>query len=247
MKRISILMLMLFLLAGSIPCAHATVVTTYLDKDHQPGGEGNKGVLFRPVDEFGAPAIFELTAHSSVDLTAPLDPDASFKIGTVYIGKDGAGVQDIAGNGSKEISGGGPHQNEDLIFTFDNPISIDYIILGLVKVDLEVGRMGFKDDDPILFLSSAANPGVFDYTVLEQEVAVNFTMTGRHEGLLNFSTLNSTIPDHLVIDMFKIRETDGHIMVNLITVPEPATVALLGFGSLSLILRRRRVCAHKKE
>lgn len=237
MARISILIMLFLLLVLGTPRADATSVDVFLTKDAQ--GEGNKGASFRPLDELGALATFELTAHSSVDENAPLNPDASFEIGTVYI-KDGAGVQDIAGNGSKEISGGGPLQNEDLIFTFDNPISIDYIILGLLKVDLEGSGMGFKDDDPILFLSSAANPGVFDYTVLEQEIAVNFTMTGKHEGLLNFSTLNSTIPDHLVIDMFKVRETDGHIMVNLITVPEPATVVLLGLSSLSLILRRRR-------
>ena len=236
MERISILMLLLLVLGT--PRADATLVGVFLTKDAQ--GEGNKGVLFRPVDDFGAPAIFELTAHSYVDETAPLNPDAPFEIGTVYIANDGAGVQTITGNGSKEISGGGGHQNEDLIFTFDNPISIDYIILGLVKVDLEGSGMGFKKDDPILFLSSAANPGVFEYTVLEQEIAVNFTMTGKNKGLVNFSTLNSTIPDHLVIDMFKIRETEGHIMVNLITVPEPATVILLGLSSLSLILRRRR-------
>lgn len=235
MERISILMLLLLVLGT--PRADATLVNVSLTKDAQ--GEGNKGVLFRPVDEFGVLTIFELTAHTLVDETAPLNPDASFEIGTVYIGKDGAGVQTITCDGSKEISGGGPHQNEDLIFTFDNPISIDYITLGLVKVDLEVGGMGFKDDDPILFLSSTANTG-FDYTVLEQEVAANFTMTGKNKGLLNFSTLNSTIPDHLVIDMFKVRETYGHIMVNLITVPEPVTVVLLGFGTLSLILRRRR-------
>ena len=242
MERISILMLFLLLVLGT-PRADATLVGVFLTKDAQGNSQDNVGYSFRPVDDFGVPAIFVLTAWSEVDMTDTLNPDAvSFDTGpgTVVIGKDGAGVRNNAGDGSGAISGGGPLQNEDLIFTFDNPISIDYIILGLVKIGLEKDGMGFKKDDPILFLSSAANPGVFEYTVLEQEVAANFTMTGKHEGLLNFSTLNSTIPDHLVIDMFKVRETYGHIMVNLITVPEPVTATLLGFGSLSLILRRRR-------
>jgi len=245
-------MLFLLLVLGT-QRADATSVNVSLTKDAQ--GEGNKGVFFRPTDEFGNPAIFVMTAMSMLN---PAEPAAVFPIawfgddtgpGTVYIGRDGAGVQNNAGEGSKEISGKGPHQNEELIFNFDSQISLDAITLGLRKIKYEddpyVPGMGFIDDDPILFLHSILGDW---YVVKEGAISTYFNPDpGKDDrGSLNLGDLNGAIPDipdGLFIDMFKLRETNsdhGHIVVNQVTVPEPTTICLLGFGSLSLILRRRR-------
>jgi hypothetical protein len=74
---------------------------------------------------------------------------------------------------------------------------------------------------------------------------------------LKFSAISGLGPNDFV-DYFEIlaidpliggqtRETAEHFLITGFTaVPEPATVVLLGLSSLSLILRRRRVCAHKK-
>jgi len=234
----------LFILTGLLliwptPRVGGIPINVYLDKDAQ--GRGNKGILFRPIDEFEVPAIFELTARTMVDESEPCNPDASSAIGTIYIDKSGAGVQTIDGNGSTRISGKGEHQNEDLTFTFDSPICADYISLGLTKVDLDSNGLGFKRNAPVLFLSDAANPGVFEYTVLEQQLAEHFTRTGKKKGFVDFSLLDAAIPDNLTIDSFTIRETDGHLAVDLITIaiPEPITVFLFGLGGLPLLRKFR--------
>lgn len=245
-SRIKFGSMLVVLLTSVFFCAPVIAATVTLTRDGQ-GGSNIAAYLYRPFDEFGDPAIFELTARSMVDLNEPDNPYAtSFDVGpgTVYINQDGAGVKNNAGEGSPGISGGGPEQNEELIFTFDNPISINNIILGLNKIGHVEGEypesMGFQDDEPILFLSSAATPGVFDYVVYEQEIALIFDEIATHMGTVDFGLLNHLIPDGLIIDCFKLRETDGHIAANSINaVPEPASICALGMGALFLLRKRR--------
>ncbi|MFQ5590865.1 MAG: hypothetical protein ACE5HE_06870 [Phycisphaerae bacterium] len=62
----------------------------------------------RPQTSSGTPASFVLTARSSVDDSAPTDPDASGLPGTVSTSSTkGAGVKTASCSGSKGISGGG--------------------------------------------------------------------------------------------------------------------------------------------
>ena len=49
-------------------------------------------------------------------------------------------MQNINGEGSNEISGGGLLQDEDLIFRFDGPIGMDDMIMGLRKTSLDASR-----------------------------------------------------------------------------------------------------------
>lgn len=224
--KVLLALLAVWTLAGTVQGANVL-----LDKGHQGGG--NKGTAFRPIDESGLPAVFELTAHTLVDSTLPFDPNASFQTGTVHI-QDGAGVQLISGGGSMEISGAGTLANEDLIFTFDNPISVEEIILGLIHVDFGSGP-GHRDD-PVIFLSSAADPGVFEHVVMEAEIQDNFTPTGGQDGRVDFSGF-TMLPLGTLIDSFMVRETNAHIAVNLF-VPEPATLFLLALGGLMVIRHR---------
>ncbi len=230
-RRFSAAKVLLALLAPWALTETAQGANVLLDKGHQ--GEGNMGTPFRPIDESGSPAVFELTAHTMVDMMAPFDPNASFQTGTVHI-QDGAGVQAISGGGSMEISGGATLQNEELIFTFDNPVLASEIILGLIHVDFGDGP-GDRDD-PVIFLSNAADPVVFEHVIKEAEIQANFTPTVGQDGLVDFSGFRMPRPG-LLIDSFMVRETNSHVAVNLF-VPEPATLFLLALGGLMVIRRR---------
>ncbi|MCZ6697699.1 MAG: hypothetical protein O7D94_02070, partial [Planctomycetota bacterium] len=195
--------------------------TTFLDEASQ--GEGNKGTSFRPVDSTGAPAFFELTARAIIDPGDPFNPDALGPTGTVFVDTTdkGTGVQNIAGGGSKGISGGGPNQDEELIFTFDGPIPASSVILDLNEIEFE----GIDNkDDPVLFLSVAGS-GIFGLTVQETEIENAFTSTGDKRGRIDFALLAS-LTAGLQIDAFKIREIKGHItvtkIVNAVVPPDGA-------------------------
>jgi PEP-CTERM motif-containing protein len=214
-----------------------------VDLTKEGQGEGNKGESFRPVDENGILATFVMTAMAKLN-PSPLEydkldpaawPSDDVGPGTVYIGKDGAGVQENGGGGSKGISGGGPAQNEELIFTFDNPVLLADVTLEIADIELENGS--FKDDNPILFI----HDGLLDtwHTLTEEFIAAHFVQNSRKKGTVNFGDLSSYLPGCSAIDMFKIRETCGHIYVNSLTVPEPATMTMLALGSLAFLRKRR--------
>ncbi|MFQ5425244.1 MAG: hypothetical protein ACE5F9_14865, partial [Phycisphaerae bacterium] len=182
--------------------------TTVLDAAHQ--GEGNKGVSFRPTDTTGGDAFFVLTARTRIDPSDPFGPDAVGETGTVRVDKNakGTGVQDINGGGSKGISGGGGHQNEELIFTFDAPVPAASILLDLTGVDFSERS---DDDDPVIFISSSGST-TFDHTIFESEIQSAFTSTGSHTGRVDFAQFTS-LPVDLAITAFKLRETHGHLAV----------------------------------
>jgi len=226
------------LLASASVTSAAVLPEVPLDKATQ--GEGNKGISYRPLDPLGNPAAFVLTARSDIDTAQPFTATAPGQGGTVYIGKDGAGVQNASAGGSKGISGGGGDADEELIFTYDAPV-----LLGDIRVflaDIEFGK-GLNDkDDPIIFLSLAGS-GIYGVTALEAAVFGAFTDTGGKTGWVDFGTLTA-LSNTTPIDAFKIRETNDHIYVTGVTpVPEPAICSLMLAGGLTLLARRRRTQA----
>lgn len=176
-------------------------MTAILDSTAQAGGCHNE---IRP-DAGLLDATFVMTARSQVNSSQPTNPDASGSSGNVWIDGNGTGVKTSRCGGSRGISGGGGDQNEELIFTFDNPVSADSVVLYLNKID-------FSKDTPVIFISSSSESG-FDYTILEAEIQGAFTSTETERGKVSFSGFAS-LPPGLDIDKFKIREVDDHIFVN---------------------------------
>ncbi len=203
-------------------------------------GSGNKGASFRPVDAVGAPAAFVLTSRFSIDHTNPFVATASGLAGTVYIDRKGGGVQTAKPDGSKGISGGGGHKDEELIFTYDSPVLLSGLLVGLNDIDFGNGT-GDKDD-PVIFLSLAGS-GTYGVTILESEIYAAFTSTGRKQGTVDFGLFTSVSPS-TGIDGFKVRETNDHIYVDVGTtgtpVPEPASLVLIAVGGCLTIIRRIR-------
>jgi len=234
MKRflISTMMIGAFALASA---ANAGAINVFLDKDHQ--GEGNKGLSFRPVDEFGDPAGFVMTAMSSIDGSDPFSPFASGLDGTVYIDRDGAGVQSADAGGSKGISGGGPCGDEQLIFAFDMPAMASSFQLGLVQYEAGNG-LGDKDDT-ILFINFV---GSSDILVLDEtEYMSAFTSTGDKAGYIDFSMLGF---GDALIESLTVREIKSHMEVNamsyaLVPLPAPLALGLFGLAGVALMRKRR--------
>ena len=218
--------------------ANASSVTVFLDEDHQ--GKGNKGLEFRPVDETGALAGFLLTAMSSIDNSDPFGPGAMGLPGTVYIEKNakGAGVQTAGAGGSKLISGGGGHKDEQLIFTFDVLALSSSIRLGLTE--FKPGN-GLNDkDDPVLFITFADSS---TQVLTEVDYLSAFQSTGSKTGIIDFSllSLNGT-----AIDEIGVRETNGHLGVNLmayavVPLPPAAILGLAGLGMVGFARRRKLI------
>jgi hypothetical protein len=189
-------------------------VTAILDSTGQTGGCYTE---IRP-HAGGQDVTFVITARSHVDSAQPTNPDATGNPGTVWIDGDGTGVKNSSCSGSTGISGSGGNQDEELIFTFDNPVSADSVVLYLNKYK-------FNDDTPVIFISSSSASG-YDYTILEAAIQGAFTSTGTEKGYVSFSGFAS-LPPGLNIDKFKIRETVGHIFVNKLQYEDNAP-----FGTL---------------
>lgn len=217
----------------------------------QAQGDGNKGFSWIPLDSEGNPSAFTMTARSSVDSSQPFSANAAGDPGTVYIkrGSKGAGVQDSGYGGSSGISGGGGDKDEELIFTYESPVSLDSILLELNDIEFVGGRRNNDEkDNPVLFISHTGS-GLFD-TVTEDDIVSAFTFTGDKTGILDFGELSSLL-GYTEIDAFKIRETNGHIYVNSLSqasaspvpVPTPSAFLLGGLGTVlaSWIHRRRNL------
>ncbi len=234
MKPITLCALTVALLACA-SVANAGSINVLLDEEHQV--KGNKGVEFRPVDLAGDLAGFLMTARSSIDADSPFDPDASGLVGTVYIDKDGAGTQTASASGSKGISGGGGHKDEELVFSFDVVALASSIELGLIKFK-PGGGLGHKDD-PVLFLNISG----MDQTVTldETEYLSAFISTGRDTGIIDFGLLG--FGSDSLIESFAVRETGSHIEVNalsytVVPLPAPLMLGLAGLAGIGFVRRR---------
>ncbi|MFH1748552.1 MAG: hypothetical protein ABIG44_16075 [Planctomycetota bacterium] len=227
---ISMVLLLLVLSLGAF-ASLTDGAEVYLDADHQ--GRGNKGEMFCPVDALRVPAGFVLTARYADHWSTSRDRAAEYQVGTVYIG-DGAGVQSLDGRGSGFISGNGQYQYEELVITFDQPMPLAEIELGLGDVRFGNGRG--NGDKPVIFLSGANDPGIYEYSILDSEIKDSFTALGTHEGLVNFAKF-STPPVDLLVDSFVVRETSQHITVKSF-IPESPTLLLIVGGLVGAFWRR---------
>ncbi|MDP6633741.1 MAG: PEP-CTERM sorting domain-containing protein [Phycisphaerae bacterium] len=252
-KKITLIAI-LFVLAPGVPAVHADMIP--LDKATQ--GEGNKGASFRPwTDASRTQTVdFVMTARTGIDETNPLVADATGLAGTVYIDKDGkggkprgTGVQTASGGGSKGISGGGGDRDEELIFTYDQPVYISGVTIRLG--DIEFGAPGVVDkDDPVIFLQTVGSP-TFNVTLTESDIFAAFSYIGdpgNKYGEVDFNSFitSAGLNQNAGLIAFSVRETNGHLYVNGVSsgggnvVPEPATLAVLACGGMVLVRRRRR-------
>ena len=228
--------------------AFADMIT--LDKATQGGG--NKGTSYRPVDEFSAEVNFYMTARTVIDMSSPYDPDATGQVGTIMIddgrGDKGAGVQDINADGSKGISGTGALGDEELIFWYDQAVTLGSLSIMLRDIDFGIGSD--DKDDPVIFLSLAGT-GTFGVTIQETEISNAFTSTGNNRGTVDFGSFASLsgLAADTAIAAFKIRATNGHFSVTGAgtgaetggaAIPEPSVLSLLAVGGAGLLRRKFR-------
>ncbi|MGQ9662052.1 MAG: VPDSG-CTERM sorting domain-containing protein, partial [Kiritimatiellia bacterium] len=222
-------------------------------------GEGNKGEAWRPPN-----AVFEITARWGLSDndntgTGSYDPkqnpdnglDASGNPltgptpGLVYQDADGLGVWAekyklgktglVLDGGSAAISGGGPHGNEELIFTFDYDVLLDSITVGLVQIDMS----GKKGDDPIFFITGSYGSEI---GIPESTLFSIFNDTGNKSGYVNFNDLTLFSNPNETVRYFRTRELSSHYEVAFLrhetssgSVPDGgATAGLLGLALFGL-------------
>ena len=159
--------------------------------------------------------------------------------GTIYVEKNkGIGVQNSYAGGSKGISGSGDDQDEALVFNFSSGVSTNGFTVGLneyeQKADNTIINMLFGSGLEMSFDKTNANWTGALTSLSRTNVNVNI---GQLVGA-NFSNQ---------IKRLTVSETQGHIYVNCIgydggsiTVPEPTTIAMLGFGLMIFALPGRR-------
>lgn len=224
----------------------STAFADMISLDKATQGGGNKGASYRPVDEFGQDVDFYMTARTGIDVSAPYDADAAGSVGTVVIdgghGDKGAGVQEINAHGSKGISGkdNGPDLDEELIFWYDQAVTLDS--LSIMLRDIDFGSGAGNRDDPVIFLS-VAGTGTFGVTIQETEISNAFTSAGSKRGTVDFGSFTSLAGD-TAITAFRIRATNAHFSVTGaatgMAIPEPGALSLLAMGSVAMFKRKFR-------
>ena len=168
-------------------------------------------ISYRPQASDGSPASLVLTARTFIDVNAPTNPNASGSIASVNLSADGSGVKTaICGIGGPPIEGTGSESDEELIVTFDNLVRGDSLVITLNQID-------FADDDPVVFITGE----VFVYVIEEAEIVAAFSSTGTDRGRVDFGSLSS-VPEDLMIQKIKVRETNSAFFVDEIIIGDPA-------------------------
>jgi hypothetical protein len=212
--------LVLAVISFSAASSHAT--TVLFTEDGLGLEQGNYGTLMVINDVVQASAITHI------------GQDGSFLTGTVYLdGKEkGLGVQTLAACGSKGISGRGDDQDEAIVLDFAPNVVATSILVGMNEYQKNM-------DDPIITLKLSTGDELV-FTENHQNFSDAVTTLGKNKvvvdvGLLlgqGFSGLASSL---------SVTETASHLYVNSVgyEIPEPATVLLLGLGSIVLKRKRR--------
>ncbi len=206
-----------------VVCAGSALADTYMLSANALGiPKGNYGTSY-----FVSPAL-TLTARTKMTPTLPYG-----LAGTVYLhDKDGAGVQDELAGGSKEISGGGPAEDEALVFTFSTPVFTDSPTLLLNKFD-----PAGSDVELVVTLHDGSIVYVPTTTVDLKTVKVD-----KDSYTLAFADLPELVGKG-PLDTFYVRTWEGHSYVDGLYVdpiPEPGTMTLMGLGLLGLAARIRK-------
>lgn len=157
-----------------------------------------------------------------------------FSAGTVYVDGDrGLGVKTLSGSGSKGISGGGGNQDEALIFDFAEGVPAGSIVLGLNSYE-------DRDDEPVITMTLSSGESL-SFNKSHQSWNAALASLGDKKVAINLGLLVGQGFGGLVSSL-TVMESQGHLYVNSLAassgVPEPATIALLGLGSLILACRR---------
>ena len=197
---------------------------TLIDFTSDPLGlqEGNQGP-FLVIDDFlSISALTHITGTGSDE-------------GTVYFAHHGLGVQTLSGYGSTGISGRGADQDEALIFDFTEGIFASSLQLGLSKYKAN------KDEPIITAILSSGYQLSFSKGHQDWSNAVTYVGHSRIEVDLGLLLGGEGIGQNETVSRLHVQEFPGHIYVRSLgyePVPEPVTVALLGFGGLTLLCTR---------
>ena len=186
-----------------------------------------------------------LTLTLSARTLIPDGQDAlNGQTGVVFIDALGAGVKFTLSSGSKEISGGGGHQDEALDFALSMPVVTNTVMITLTKFDLDKAskkKSKKKGDRGVVYVPpDLTMPTIGEDLFLEALMPV----PGETDTfMLSFAEVLKIDPSALPesLEFFSIRATDGHFLVSSFkAVPEPSTLGLLGMGMLGVGLARTR-------
>ena len=209
-------------------------------------------------------SVSGLTLTLSARTLIPVEKDAlGGQTGVVFIDVLGAGVKATPSAGSKEISGGGKHQDEALNFALSMPVITDTVMITLTQFDLDKAsnkkasrksskksskkraskkkaskKSKKKGDDGFVYVGSPPMLVLRDQIFQDALTPV----PGMED------TFVLTLPDAVALayptlDFLSIRATDGHFLVSsfkAVPVPESTTFGLFGMGMVGLGLARTR-------
>jgi hypothetical protein len=178
--------------------------------DNSDEGQGDicNLVLSNLATTGGSIAPLSISGRERVDQSATYDPDAAGLAAEVSAESCGVGV--ICNSGS--VGGSGPSRDEELIFTLDRPMRGDRFVLGLNQFDL-------TQDEPVMFVSSEGQGGVFDVTVMEPELSTAFLSDSSGGGELYFESLPA-FNSLQTVEIFKIRETEAGFCVRSLCITD---------------------------
>lgn len=224
---------------GSMMCAsvaHGGLIFNLTSQGQGVADDTNVGLSWIVLDTGGGQTSLTLTARSNIDSTQPFFLFAPGQLGTVMLGRKGGGVQDEFGGGSKEISGKGGDEDEELILNFGRSIYGNELKLDFVKIKLGNG-LGNIDDPVLWVLYNDGEIAMFN----EEDWGSAFKSTGGDKGTLDFEGLGFTSSD--LIQQVVIRETNDHIVLEggeFLIAPAPGALVLFAAAGLLGFKRRRR-------